>query len=592
MPAMEAGPIDSRAGRWWLALLCVVAGVFGTFKVFDFDAFWHTRTGRFIWEHRAVPLREPFAHTSDGPLRYTEALAQVVFHLFDRVFGGVGLSLLGGALACAFAAAVVVATAAAPRPLRWESRALAVTFVLLASSFRFGPKTELFSFSLWAVLSYLVFRHEASSSARGARAQARFVGAVAVLSVVWGNCHRAGGLVPFGLGAVAFAWALRRDTRRLAPVAVVALLVSIAALTLNSGGAYYFLSTFAVTTRATFAANFAQQRPISWDFVVDADPWVLVLFGLFAVGVVVRRRVDASLALAVTSLPLPFVSLRFIPFAAAAAAPFVAEGVDALIARLARMKRLVRVRPSAAARGLVVLSAAALLVGAQWVNRHAPSIRGLGVVPWRLPIGAAEFLRHHPPVGRMWNSYDFGGYLIYALAPAQKVFVDGRYDTPYTQAFVEESIAAQTNDALLANQFERFGVTYAVIACSRLEETRYPWLLSSPEWALVYFDDVAAVVVKRTPENAPLIAAHEYREVNPRDALRRAASLGGLTGEQRALFEQEVERAVRDAPDSIRAHVLRALVLRARGELEAAHREAETARGLGRARRVNVDVKL
>ncbi|MBI2395542.1 MAG: hypothetical protein HYV09_38605 [Deltaproteobacteria bacterium] len=584
------GPTERGPGTGWLALLCVLAGLAGTFRVFDFDAFWHTRTGRWIWEHRAVPLRDPFAHTSDGPLRYTEALAQLVFHLFDRVFGGFGLSLLGGALAGAFAAAVLLATAR-PERLRWESRAVAVACVFLASSFRFGPKTELISFSLWAVLTHLVSRHEeaAETSAPGVRDHARFLVAVAALSFLWGNCHRAGGLVPFGLGAVAVAWALRAATRPLAPVAVGALLVSVFALTLNSGGAYYFLSTFAVTTRATFAANFAQQRPVSWEFLVDVDPWVFPLVALFLLGALVRRRLDASLALAVTSLSLPFVSLRFIPFAAVGMAPFAARAVDALIDRGAAATRL---RLPSIARGVVVLSAAALPMAAQQVARHAPSIVGLGVVRWRVPVGAADFLRQHPPVGRMWNSYDFGGYLMYALAPGQKVFVDGRYDTPYSQAFVEESILAQTDDSVLARQFERFGVTYAVIACSRLEETRYPWLLSSPEWGLVYFDDVAAVVVKRTKENAPLLAAHEYRAVSPRDAIRRASSLAGLTGEQRALFEQEVERAVRDAPDSIRAHVLRALVLRARGELEAAKREAETARALGRSRRVSVDLRL
>jgi len=44
------------------------------------------------------------------------------------------------------------------------------------------------------------------------------------------------------------------------------------------------------------------------------------------------------------------------------------------------------------------------------------------------PVGAIEYLREHPVPGPMLNEHSWGGYLIRALGPGHKVFIDGRED--------------------------------------------------------------------------------------------------------------------------------------------------------------------
>jgi hypothetical protein len=44
------------------------------------------------------------------------------------------------------------------------------------------------------------------------------------------------------------------------------------------------------------------------------------------------------------------------------------------------------------------------------------------------PAGALAFVRELPPGLRLFNAYGWGGYLIYHLAPRQRVFIDGRTD--------------------------------------------------------------------------------------------------------------------------------------------------------------------
>ena len=61
---------------------------------------------------------------------------------------------------------------------------------------------------------------------------------------------------------------------------------------------------------------------------------------------------------------------------------------------------------------------------------------------------AAAFLRENPPPGKMWNAFNYGGYLLYALSPQhKKVFIDGRNDTVYPEAFFAETARADRDPA-------------------------------------------------------------------------------------------------------------------------------------------------
>lgn len=53
-----------------------------------------------------------------------------------------------------------------------------------------------------------------------------------------------------------------------------------------------------------------------------------------------------------------------------------------------------------------------------------------------LPVAATEYLKNHKPPGRLFNSYNWGGYLLYNL-PDYPVFVDGRTDL-YNDLIINE----------------------------------------------------------------------------------------------------------------------------------------------------------
>ncbi|MEK9163689.1 MAG: hypothetical protein AAB261_10300 [Chloroflexota bacterium] len=108
------------------------------------------------------------------------------------------------------------------------------------------------------------------------------------------------------------------------------------------------------------------------------------------------------------------------------------------------------------------------------------------------PVKAAEYLKASPVSGKMFNAYNFGGYLIWALYPDQLVYVDGR-----TDLYDDELLKEYLNTALTGDGWERTLKDRDVRVV--LVETASPLaraLAASPAWSVRYQDPLASVIVK------------------------------------------------------------------------------------------------
>jgi hypothetical protein len=56
------------------------------------------------------------------------------------------------------------------------------------------------------------------------------------------------------------------------------------------------------------------------------------------------------------------------------------------------------------------------------------------------PIGAVAFMHDHDLRGNILGDFGWGEYLIWHVAPASKVFIDGRYDTVYPYGIIDQYI--------------------------------------------------------------------------------------------------------------------------------------------------------
>ncbi len=132
---------------------------------------------------------------------------------------------------------------------------------------------------------------------------------------------------------------------------------------------------------------------------------------------------------------------------------------------------------------------------------------------WKYPAGAAEFLRSHGIRQRMFNSYEYGGYLIWKLWPQQRVFIDGRAFSEslfmdYARIlYNHDATGGKSGDELL----DRYGVDVIVMNgfeyASGNVYTLAPALADPPQtkWKLVYNDPEAIVLMRQPPPGiAPL----------------------------------------------------------------------------------------
>jgi hypothetical protein len=93
---------------------------------------------------------------------------------------------------------------------------------------------------------------------------------------------------------------------------------------------------------------------------------------------------------------------------------------------------------------------------------------------------------------RLYNQYDFGGYLIYRNV---KTFIDGRTDQLFLQGFTDHLFGLLEHHPRQFTPFlSEYGVTLALVVPGFMESQE---LAASPEWEKIYSDKLAELFRKR-----------------------------------------------------------------------------------------------
>jgi tetratricopeptide (TPR) repeat protein len=280
--------------------------------------------------------------------------------------------------------------------------------------------------------------------------------------------------------------------------------------------------------------------------------------------------------------------LRAIPFFLLAVLPLLA------LALVRVADHALSQGPSGLSRRLVPLGSLAclLVLGGSILDQALLTSRfshGFGLRPNFFPEGAVAFLERHHLNGRIFNTYHFGGYLIWRRWPANQVIIDGRYDAIlFDEALLESMIQAYRSRAALDQIAAAYGIEILLLNADPRD--RMIHINQHPDWARVYWDPVAEIYLRRGGRYADLVGKHEYRltrsepDLSYLVAYRRDPATWG-----RALAE--LQRAVADNPANGMAWLALAQEYRAAGpdaaeqRLEAITRAAALmgrAPGLGR----------
>ena len=236
--------------------------------------------------------------------------------------------------------------------------------------------------------------------------------------------------------------------------------------------------------------DFAQ--PVTWSFIA------LVML-LAASALTSRRKIDLSAGLLVGgTLLMALHSARHISLFAITAVPVVTTHLDEIWSR----KGWTPPRRSVESPGRVVLNLALIglvALGTLAQLRHVSSTDTIErALELNYPLGALRFLAAESPEGKLFNSYNWGGYLMYH-APEFPVFIDGRTDL-HRDLLGEYSSVAFGGPAW-RDVFTRHDIAIALIESDGPLSTR---LETSDDWALAYQDAVASVYLrKQSPVEGP-----------------------------------------------------------------------------------------
>lgn len=565
------------------AVAAVLALVLPTLRpVRDADIWWHLKAGEALLAGAPDAFRESWSFTAAGrPWLNHEWLAELALAGAHRLGDPTGLWLLSMALLAATALLLFRAARREGFPAGLAAALLALAAA--AAGDRFLPRPQLFTYLALA----LVF--DRVGAARAAR---RTPWELLGVQALWTNAHGAVvGLAVLGLLLAGGALPDLSWRRRGAFMAAL-----VAASCLAPQGPLPLLDNL----RQLAGGGLYRQTVSEWLPLLDPGqrglpqaPAALALCGLAlaagAAGLVTARRGRPGYALLLLALgAAPLAAVRNRDLLAMAALP-----------ALAALPLVAAWRAPRAAGPVGGLLAAALLVAPNaGLAGYPPPVVRPGLVATGSPVGAVRFLQREPVGRRVFNVYDQGGYLVHELAPARRVFVDGRYFV-YGEALYRDYLELRDGAPDARERLRRADADLLVLRYPAadgymgLARAAAGW----PEWHLVYWDDESLLYARDDAAPTAWLAAHGYSLAHPLVSQARATDAAWWQANAIGLV-REAWRASGEAPDAIRPRLTLAVALEYAGrpgdaartyrEILAAHPAARPAReGLERLRAAN-----
>jgi hypothetical protein len=432
---------------------------------------------------------------------------------------------------------------------------IAVTLLLFALRFRLYPRPFLFSYLMFSAFLFVLARHQRQPTGRSVLLW------LPVLELLWANLQKGAFFGPVLVGLFALSRLLER---RLDRTTILAFLGVVAASGINPDGFETYQTLWEVVfgsgEQQSLILAVGEHQPLTpellWGYGVRYT-WAFQLIGALALVQLValggwRRSFDGFRSLFFLIPALLIVRLTSFFSLAAAGVAFLA--IERILQRLGAA-----LEPRRTAINILLGLLLAALAG--WTSTSATYLFGNKTKPDTFPEGALAFLDAEAIEGPLFNSYSFGGFVLWQ-APHRKVFIDGRARQLYTPEFFAAYQELQTSPEAWAAADARWGFTHALLDYDPRSGSRHfpEHLKTNPGWALVYWDTQSAVYLKRTPEHAAVIARREFKVTRPNSNDFRYLQKRRSSAELTALVRQ-IDREVAFAPGNQEPRLAKAFLL-------------------------------
>ncbi|MCY4536859.1 MAG: hypothetical protein OXE52_01370 [Chloroflexi bacterium] len=455
----------------------------------DTDLWWHLRSGQTSAETGQLIYPDPFSHTFTDVVHWNHsALVDLLLYAIWRHAGFTGITVATAIAAVAGMSFLFITCRGSAYP-----RAFLIVLGAATAAVFWSPRPQMLSFLFASVLLWILRDLKYNRRDR--------LLWILPLQMIWCNAH-GGFIIGYLLiGAFVFGEVLNSKFAAsgspLPPQHIRKLLLlsaaSIPLLALNPlGGRAYAVpfNTISMPELGRYiqewqSPDFGQTR--AWGFVIllalvlatmccgkrnlDFTEWLLVC-GSAAMGLLAAR----NLALfAIVAVPVASDHLDDILQSRGWVIPF--RDFESPIRAVINLCLIILVSVAVGARLRYLLSADSINAGLKST----------------LPVDAVEQLDSLELQGNMFNSYNWGGYLMFH-APQYPVFIDGRSDL--YRSFLDEYYRIATARDGWRQALDRWRIGFAVIETnSGLAEA----LASDQTWITAYQDPLASIFLRRIP---------------------------------------------------------------------------------------------
>lgn len=522
-PTSPPSPRAARVARGadHLALAAFFAWVTATSvrRIASADIWWHLAFGRYVWAHRALPSTDAFTFTAGGqPWVNVSWFADLLLY---------GIHTLGGvpALAATTTMLIVAATAAMAWGGHRAGRSVAfipaAALALMLHRPRFVLRPFLLS-ALFTALAVGLIEHERRRYVREPDSRSRLLWWLVPLAWVWASSHGAF-VILFGLlgayGLELLVQARPRDAddpeararwrRRFRQALLVGAVCLLATLAQPYGPRAYWRVAVLLRQSGVYAQIIGEwQSTLAY---AARDPVLALRLSLFAGLLVasflaVRRRPSLFRSLVVAGLGALAVSaVRHLDVFLYAAVPVIAANFnDAWTARRGQT------RPAGAASATLAcawLGAVATLGGVAAYHHLQPRVlvdgqveraRTWAIEPLAYPGAAVDRLLQEPTGGRVFNTFENGGYLFWRQFP-EPVFIDSK---GLDEQQILDWMAMRDDPGLLAEAIAHYDLRAAVLNPLPQYARLYRWFAGRPEWRLEIMSAQGILFTRRTAPKA------------------------------------------------------------------------------------------
>ncbi len=463
----------------------LVAAVLSAVRSFslDPDVWWHIKVGQSILDTHHWPTVDPYSFTVNGqPWLSYEWLGDVLLGKVNRLGGLVAMEAMLFALGSLIVLGLYYLGTLRSGKCKAGLASAAILFMLATVSFSLRPQMLGYAFLILTLTILEGFR-------QGHR---NWVWLLPPLMLVWVNAHGSwiiglgtifvyllSGLVGFQAGGlVARKWS---DADRVRMELVF--LLCVAMLPITPYGTRLCMYPFEVASSLPLNIENIKEWQSMPFHMMGGKIFLALLLGFVVLHIIARftwRVEELLLFLAGTWMACIHVRflLIFVPFFAPLLATVIARWMDHYDRRKDKY-----------ALNAVIMAAVALGI---W--HYFPTQARLDKeLARQFPVQAVEYLNSHEISGPMYDTYGFGGYLVFARGPEHKVFIDGRGELYERGGLLGDYL----HIALLKPGALHILESYGVQSCLISQDEPLVTLLSvAPGWKKVYADQVSALFVR------------------------------------------------------------------------------------------------